>query len=411
MNSKTNVDILIKHASELLTCRTHQKPKRGKELADLGIIKDGAIAVKDGKIVFVGPTNKAHFNAKKIIDAKNKVVMPGFVDSHTHAIFAGTREDELLKKQQGMSYLDILKGGGGILSTVRKTRQASKEELFQIAEKRFKKILEYGTTTVEVKSGYGLTLQDEKKILEVALELEKRLPITVVRTYLGAHAVPKNITKKEYIKEILSSLEKIKPYAEFCDVFCEKGVFSVKEAKEILTSAQNLGFKLKLHAEQNCTLNSTQLAVKVQATSVDHLEHISVSGIKALSKSNVIGVVFPGVPFYLMTDKYAPVREMIKKGVAVAIATDFNPGSCPSFNMQFMIALACLKMKLSPAEAINCATINSAFAIDRADVIGSLEVGKKADIILLDINSHKLLPYYFGINLVEKVIKDGKIVA
>ncbi len=412
MNSTTNVDILIKNASELLTCKASNsnKPKTGKELSNLGIIKDGAIAIKDGKIIFVGLSSEVNFNTSNIIDAKNKVVMPGFVDCHTHAVFSGSREDEFLKKQQGISYLDILKQGGGILSTVEKTRKASKEELFQTAEKHLNRMIEYGTTTLEIKSGYGLNFEDEKKILEVAAMLQEKLPIDIVKTYLGAHTVPKNIKREDYIKEVISSLEKIKPYSEFCDVFCEKGVFSVEETREILIHAKHLEFKLKLHSEQNNLLHSAELASELGAVSADHLDHISSDGIEALAKSGVIGVLLPGVPFYLMEEKYAPARELINKGVAIAIASDFNPGSCPSFNMQLMISLACLKMKLLPSEAINAATINAAFAIDRGDEVGSLEVGKKADIILLDIDNHNKLPYYFGINLVERVIKSGKVI-
>ncbi len=237
MSSKINVDILIKNTAELLTCKVSnsKKPKTGKELSNLGIIKNGAVAIKNGKIVFVGKSNdlsKANIKAKTVIDAKGKVVMPGFVDCHTHAIFAGSREDEFLKKQQGISYLDILKQGGGILSTVEKTRKASKGELFKLAEERLWKMLKYGTTTVEIKTGYGLTFKDEKKILEVACMLEKKLPLDIVKTYLGAHTVPKNWTKEEYLKEVISSLKKIKNYAEFCDVFCEKGVFTVEETRK-----------------------------------------------------------------------------------------------------------------------------------------------------------------------------------
>ena len=412
MSPTMNVDILIKNASELLTCKVSNsnKPKTGEELSNLGIIKDGTIAIKDGKIIFVGLSSEANFNTLNIIDAKNKVVMPGFVDCHTHAIFSGSREDEFLKKQQGISYLDILKQGGGILSTVEKTRKASKEELFQTAKKHLNRMIEYGTTTVEIKSGYGLNFEDEKKILEVASELQEKLPIDIIKTYLGAHTVPKNIKREDYIQEVLSSLKKIKPYSEFCDVFCEKEVFSVEETRNILMHAKKLGFKLKLHSEQNNLLHSAELAGELNAVSADHLEHISPDGIEALVKNGVIGVLLPGVPFYLMEEKYAPARDLINKGLAIAIASDFNPGSCPSFNMQLMISLACLKMKLLPSEAINAATINAAFALDRGHEVGSLEVGKKADIILLDIDNHNKLPYYFGINLVEMVIKSGKVI-
>lgn len=410
-----SADILIKNASELLTCTVanSKKPKVKSELSDLGIIKDGAIAIKDGLITFVGTsqdTSKNNIKAKKVIDAKNKIVMPGFIDSHTHAIFAGSREDEFLKKLQGASYMDILKQGGGILNTVEKTRKSSKDELFQVSEKRFSKMLEYGTTTIEVKSGYGLNFKDEKKILEVAAMLSQRLSIDIVKTYLGAHVVPKDTSREKYIKEILSSLEKIKPYAEFCDVFCEKEVFSVDEARKILTSAKELGFKLKIHSEQCNLLNSAELAGELKAISADHLDHVSRDGIKSLAANQVVGVLLPGVPFYLMDSRYPPAREIIDGGIPIAIASDFNPGTCPSFNMQLIISLACLKMKLLPSEAINAATINAAFAVDRASEIGSLEIGKKADVLVLDIDNHNKLPYYFGVNLVETVIKNGKVV-
>lgn len=418
MRSKDNVDILITNASELLTCKPFdpKKPKTGEDLKDLGIIKDGALGIKDKKIVFIGTSADAkNITAKTTINAAGKVVMPGFVDCHTHAIFSGSREDEFLKKQQGMPYLEILKQGGGILSTVEKTRKVSKEELLQKSEKIFWKMLEYGTTTVEVKSGYGLSFEDEKKILEVAQDITKKVPIDIVKTYLGAHAVPKNVTKENYIKEVISSLEKIKKHAEFCDVFCEKGIFSVEETEVILTAAKKQGFKLKLHSEQNNRLNSAELAAKLGVISADHLEHISHDGIKSMVNKGVIGVLLPGVSFFLFNgrkteEKYAPARELISNGMAIAIASDFNPGSCPSYNMQLMISLACLKMELLPSEAINATTINAAFAIDRGNEVGSLEEGKKADVIVLEVDNHNKLPYYFGINLVEKVIKNGEII-
>lgn len=408
---RNTVDILIKNASELLTCKVNGKPKKRKELSDLGIIKNGAIGIKAGKIVFVGKSSQVkNIRAKRVIDAKNKVVMPGFVDCHTHAVFAGSREKEFLKKLQGIPYLEILKQGGGILSTVKSTRKASKEKLFEISKKRIMQMLEYGTTSVEIKSGYGLTFKDEKKILEVALMLAKKTPMDVTTTYLGAHAVPKNISKEKYIKEVVNSLKKIKPYAAFCDVFCEKGVFSVGETKEILSAAKKIGFKIKLHSEQCNTLNSSKLAAELNAVSADHLDHITKDGIKALAKSGVIGVLLPGVNLYLMESKYPPARELINNNVPLAISSDFNAGSCPSFNMQLMISLSCLNLKLLPSEAINAATINAAFAVDRGEEIGSLQVGKKADVIILDVDNHNKIPYNFGVNLVKKVIKNGKIV-
>ncbi len=412
MSSEINVDILIKGASELLTCKPlkSNKPKTGVDLSDLGIITDGAIGIKDGEIIFVGLTKDANLTAKTVIDAKSKVVMPGFVDCHTHAIFAGSRENEFLKKLQGMPYLEILKQGGGILSTVEKTRKATKEELFQAAKTRLEKMLEYGTTTVEIKSGYGLTFEDEKKMLEVADMLSKALPLDIVKTYLGAHTIPKGTQRKDYVKEVINSLKDLKNYAEYCDVFCEEGAFTLDETREILTAAKREGFKLKLHSEQYHNLKSTELASELKAISADHLDFISENGINVLKKSGIVGVLLPGVPFYLMEEKYAPTRKLINNDIAIAIASDFNPGSCPSFNMQLMITLACLKMKMTPAEAINAATINAAFAIDRGNEMGSLEVGKKADVIILDIDNHNKLPYFYGVNLVETVIKCGKVI-
>lgn len=406
------LEILIKNASELLTCKA-KTPKKKDDLKDLGIINDGAIGIKDGKIVFVGTTKESERKgicADTVIDAKSKVVMPGFVDSHTHAIFGGSREEEFNKKLQGMSYLDILKQGGGILNTVEKTRKATKEELIRSASCWLTKMLEYGTTTVEIKSGYGLTFQDEKKILEVADILQKKLPLDIVKTYLGAHTIPKNVPRDKYVEEVISSLKEMKKHAEFCDVFCEDGAFNLNETKKILEAAKNTGMQLKLHSEQLSTLNSSTLAANLGAVSIDHLEHISDNEIKVLAKKDIIGVLLPGVPFYLMQEKYAPARALINEGVGIAIASDFNPGSSPSFNMQFMISLACLKMKLLPSEAINAATINAAFAIDRGNVVGSLEVGKQADLLILEVDNHNKLPYFYGINLVEKVIKNGQIV-
>lgn len=403
------VDLLIKNASELLTCKSKQ-PKIKEELNNLSIIKDGAVGIKEGKIVFVGKTIEVDFESEKIIDAEGKVVMPGFIDCHTHSVFAGSRENEFVKKLHGKKYLEILKEGGGILSTVEKTRNASKEELFQKTMKKASKMMSYGTATIEIKSGYGLNFDEEKKILEVAEMVNQKHPIDVVKTYLGAHTIPKDKTKQEYILEVLDSLEKMKNHAEFCDIFCEKGVFTIEEARLILEKAKKLGYELKIHSEQLNTLHSAELAAELKAISADHLDNISDVGIEKMAESGTIGVLLPGVVFYLGTERYAPARKMINKGMALALSTDYNPGSCPCENMQFMLTLACLKMKMFPAEAINSATINAAFAINRDKEIGSLEVGKKADIIILNAKNYNYLPYHFGVNHVETVVKNGKII-
>ena len=401
-------DILIKNAAELLTCHA-DSPKRGGDLNNPGVIENGAVAVTAGKITYVGPTKDINFEAKQTIDAAGKVVMPGLIDCHTHAVFGGSRENDFLRKLRGERYLDILKAGGGILSTVEKTRAASREHLLAKTLKHLDQMLAYGTTTMEIKSGYGLTFDDEQKILEVAELANQKHPMDVVKTYLGAHTVPKDKSKSEYLREVLDSLEKMKPHAEFCDVFCEDGAFSPEESRQILTAAQNLGYKIKIHAEQMNTLGGAELAAELNAVSADHLEHISDAGIDRLAESDTVGVLLPGVVFYLMLDKYAPARKMIDRGMALAISTDFNPGSCPCDNLQLIMTLACLQMKMLPAEVINAATINAAFALDRQNEIGSLHSAKQADIIILDAPNHNHVPYRFGANRVETVIKNGLI--
>ena len=408
-------DIIIKNAEELLTCAAAASengpaPKRGDELKDLGLIAGGALAIKDGRIEFVGRTDDlGDWQATETIDAAGKVVMPGYVDCHTHLVFGGSREKDLLRKLRGDSYLEILKQGGGILSTVEQTRAASADELFAAGMKHLDTMLALGTTTVEVKSGYGLNPETERKILEVAARLEQAHPMDIVTTYLGAHTIPKEKTKDEYIAEVLDSLEAMKPLAEFCDIFCEEGVFTFEETRRILTAAKECGYRLKIHAEQMNTLHGAELAAELDAVSADHLDHIAPEGIAQMADSDTVGVLLPAVPFYLMMSKYAPAREMIDQGMALALATDFNPGSCPCESMSLMLTFACLQLKLLPSEAINCATINAAFAIDRGAVIGSLEQGKQADVLIFDAPNHETLPYRFGRNLVEGVIKKGVV--
>jgi imidazolonepropionase len=406
------VDLLIIGANELLTLSGLKRSRVGKEMSNLGIIKNGAVAINDGRIIGVGKTDniKKKFRAEETIDAKNKVVMPGFVDSHTHLIFAGSREDEFIMRLQGKSYMDILKKGGGIQKTVRETRKASKKTLFDLTKKRLDRILEYGTTTVEIKSGYGLTTKDEIKLLEVINELKKKHPVDIVPTFMGAHAIPPELDAERYVNLIIEDmLPQIaeKNLAEFCDVFCEEGVFSVGQSKRILEEAKRLGMELKIHADEIVRTGGAELAAEVKAVSAEHLLQSSQDGIKELSKSNVIAVLLPATSFCLRTN-YADAKFMIKQKVPVALATDFNPGClCPS--MQFILNLASLIMRMTPAEAIVASTINGAYAINRGNEVGSLEIGKKADILVMDVSNHKLIPQYFGVNLVEKVIKNGKI--
>lgn len=411
-------DLAIVYANELLTMKgASRHVKTGKVMQDLGIIKDGAIAIKDGKIAFVGTTKDFVLeidNTKQVIIAKNRVVMPGFIDCHTHLLFGGSREQEFAKRIQGISYLELLERGGGILSTVEQTRRELKEPEIIIAKtmKRLRQMLETGTTTAEVKTGYGLTMESEMQMLKYIRILSKMQSINLTSCFLGAHAIPQEYKgrKKEYIDLVLEMLSQINSLAEFCDVFCEEQAFLAKEAEIILSKAKELGKKVKLHTNEFNDIGGIELGIKLGAISMDHLDCLPDEKIAQIAKSKIISVLLPGVPFHLMSDTYAPAREMIDAGVPVALATDFNPGSCPCFSMQMIIALACRYLKMSPAEAINATTINAAHAICKSKEIGSLEIGKKADVIILDIPNHEQLPYWFGHNLVEMVIKNGKIV-
>jgi len=416
--AREEIDLLIENANELVTIRGgSQKPLLGERMKDLGIIKGGSLAVHKGRIVDVGRRQeiKKRFESKETLDVSGKVVMPGFVDPHTHLVFAGSRENEFEMRIQGFTYMEILEKGGGILKTVRETRKASKKELLEACKKTLNIMLEHGTTTVEAKSGYGLTASDEAKCLEVVKLLNEEHPVDIVPTFLGAHAVPpehKNNPYK-YVKLVIDEMIPMVArhgLAEFCDVFCEKGVFSIEQSREILLSGKKYGLIPKLHADEMTKLGGAELAAEVQAISADHLLHTSDDGIKALAKQGVIAVLLPGASLSLMTEKYADARKMIRWSVPVALGTDYNP-SCLVESQQIIIALACRQMRMTPAEAIAATTINAAHAIKRAHVVGSLEPDKKADVIVLDVPNHRFLGYRFGANLVDKVIKDGKLVA
>jgi imidazolonepropionase len=413
------IDLLIKNASELLTLKGDKKPRTGKQMTQLEIIKGGAVAVSSDKICAVGKTKEVEDNVDlssktKIIDAEGKTVMPGFIDPHTHLIFAGSREDELKLKLEGKSYLDILKIGGGILRTVRETRKASEKELFQAGKKTLDRMLKFGTTTVEAKSGYGLETNTEIKCLKVIKRLDEKHIIDLVPTFLGAHAIPPDYKDNSdgYVKLVIEDMiPKIaeKKIAEFCDVFCEKGVFSVEQSKKILEEGKKYGMRPKIHADEIVRLGGTELATEVGAISASHLVKSSDEGIKRMAEEGVIGVLVPGTPFALMQNEYPRARKMIDCGVPIALATDLNP-NCWTESMQFIIALACYNMGMLPSEAIVASTINAAHAINRANEIGSIEVGKKADVIILDVPNHMHIPYRFGGNLVESVVKGGKVV-
>lgn len=406
-------DIVIKNA-RVLTCKSNG-PKCGEEMQDLGVIPNGFVAVENGKILDVDAGDGKDYIEKhtQVVDAEGRVVMPGLVDPHTHLVHYGSRENELEMKLKGMAYIDILKAGGGILSTVRATRAASFEDLTKKLVKSLNLMLTWGTTTVEAKSGYGLNFVDEVKCLEVLRSVNHH--VDIVRTFMGAHAVPEEYkgNKEGYI-ELMR--DRIVPYvsenglAEFIDCFCEDGVFSLEESERILLNGRENGLKIKVHADEIEPMGGAQLAGKLNATSAEHLVAASDEGIEAMKKGGVIPVLLPGTSFYLRLGKFARAKKMIEMGLPVALATDYNPGTCPTESLQGIMVFASMGMGMTPQEVINGMTINSAHAVNRGDVVGSLEKGKKADILIMDAPNENYLIYHFGVNHVLDVIKDGKYV-
>ncbi len=399
---------LIVRSGNIMTC------EEGRPIEPF----DGYIAIAGGRIAALGqgeiPPELCR-PAAKIINARGQTIIPGLIDAHTHLIHAGSRESELDLKLKGVSYLDILKSGGGILDTVARTRKATKEELKKQAQKSLDQMLLHGTTTIEAKSGYGLDLETEVKCLLAARELHEEHEVDIISTYLGAHAIPDEYAANPqgYIdlmtEQVMPFVSRYK-LAEFMDVFCEEGVFSPRETRVLLETGRELGFKLKLHADEMVPLQGAELAAEMRATSADHLLAASAEGQDALVKAGVTAVLLPGTSFYLMLGRYAEARQMIDKGIRVALASDYNPGSCPCENLQAIMTMACFGMRLSPAEILQGMTINAAYALDRAADIGSIEVGKKADLAILDAPNWEYVVYHFGINHVDKVIKNGRIV-
>lgn len=411
----------IKCASQLITVRGGTKePKRAQGMSDIGIIEHGSVVVENGIITFVGSdveaeryvhTLNGHINT---IDAVGKIVTPGLIDAHTHIVFGGSREKELEMRLNGAKYIDILKAGGGILQTTTSTREATEEQLIQETSKRLNRFLQYGVTTVEAKSGYGLTLEDELKQLRAAKKLHEKHPVDLVSTFMGAHAVPVEY-KENSDKFVRLVIEEMIPrvaeenLAEFCDVFCEEGVFTVEQSEQILEAGKVYGLKPKIHADEIVQFGGAELAAKVGAVSADHLLQASDEGIKQMAKSGVIAVLLPGTAFFLM-EKPANARKMIEAGVPVALSTDRNPGSSPTESLPFIMNLACLTMKMTPAEVLTACTINAAHAIGRADEVGSIEVGKKGDLVLFDAPNYQTLQYNYAVNLVDTVVKKGQVI-
>lgn len=409
-------NILIRNASQVVTCSGFAA-KKGAGMSDIGVIENGAVAVSGGIITHVGTTDdvmkQIDTNDYLEIDAGGRAVLPGFVDSHTHFVFDGYREEEFSWRMKGDSYMSIMERGGGIVNTMQATRGSSYDRLYDKAYDRLDIMMDMGVTTVEGKSGYGLDLPTELIQLRVMNELNDEHPIDVFSTFLGAHAVPPEFAGRtddyvDYIiTEVLPSIRSERS-ATFCDVFCEQGVFSLEQSERLLKAARSHRFKLKLHADEIVPLGGAELAAKLKAVSADHLLHVSEKGIKSLAQSNTVATLLPLTAFSL-GEPYAPARKMIDEGCAVALASDLNPGSCFSSSIPLIFALACIQMKMSPEEAVTALTINGAAALGKADTIGSIDVGKKADLILLQFPSYKFLPYHVGMNIVGTVIKDGML--
>lgn len=408
------VDTLITNIGELLPMDV-QGPVKGAAMKELTVIQEAALAIKDGKVVWYGSNIDAKdIQAKEVIDAEGRLVTPGLVDSHTHLVFGGSREQELVLKQRGLTYLEILAEGGGILSTVRATKKASFDELYQKAKFHLDRMAKYGMTTVEAKSGYGLERETELKQLKVIKKLQENHPVDLVSTFMGAHAIPENYQEnpERFLEEMLQLLDDIKEedLAEFVDIFTETGVFSVEQSRNYLLAAKKKGFDIKIHADEIDPLGGTELAVEIGAVSADHIAVASDKGIKALAESETIGVILPGTSFYLGKDDYGRAREMIDQGAAIALATDFNPGSCVTENLQLVMSIAAIRLKMTPEEIWNAVTINAAHAINRGDSAGSLAVGRQADLVLWDAPNYLYIPYHYGVNHAYTVFKRGKVI-
>jgi imidazolonepropionase len=413
--------MLIHSASQLLTLSGG--PQRGRDLGNLEIIPNGAVLIREEKIAAVGPTaelRSAHPD-EPTLNAEGRVVLPGFVDPHTHAIWVGDRASEFEMRLQGKSYLEILAEGGGILSTVRATRTGSLEKLLDETRLRLLSMFTYGTTTTEVKTGYGLRTATELRMLQALLDLDKEGPFEIVPTFMGAHAVAPEYENRpdDYASLVRDTMlpvlkdwwEHKAPYRElpFVDVFCETGAFNLEQSRLILSKARDLGFPLKIHADEFDNLGGAKLAVDLRAASADHLVKTSPEDIRVLAGSDTVAVALPCTPFGLAERDYTPAQDILEAGGLLAIATDLNPGTAWCENMQFAMALACRYMRLTPAQAIAAATINAAAAVGRADRLGSLEVGKQADLLILSVADYRHLGYRFGVNLVQTVVKRGYV--
>lgn len=412
--------LVIKNISNLITLKGENKPRVGKEMNNIGLIENGIVVVDGEKIVYVGkgelPSHIEVDEETVFIDGKGRTVTPGLVDSHTHLVHGGSREDELAMKLKGVEYLDILEKGGGIHSTVQATKEATFEELYNKARKSLDTMLSYGITTIEAKSGYGIEDFDvELKQMEVAKKLDENHPVDIVSTFMGAHAVPEKYEEDPdkfvdiLIEDMIPEVSK-RNLAKFCDVFCEEGVFSIEQSRKILEAGKKYGLLPKIHADEIKPLGGAELAAEVGCITADHLVAASDEGMKRMAEEKVIANLLPGTSFNLQVDNFAEARKMIEVGIPLSLSTDYNPGSCPTENLQLIMSFASLIMKMTPEEVITAVTINGAWGVGLEEDIGSIEVGKKADLVIFDAPNLNYIIYHFGINHVEKVIKDGIVI-
>lgn len=420
------VDLYLQNAEQVVTCASRE-PKRGSEMAEAGVIERGAVAVKGGRIVAAGPAGELDgtYTADRVIDCTGRAVCPGLVDAHTHTVFGGDRAGEFELRIKGASYLDIMAAGGGIVSTVRHTRAASVDELVRSATARLDEMLALGTTTVEIKTGYGLGVSDELKMLQVIERLDRDHPCDIVPTFLGAHAVPPEFDgnaeayTRSVIDEILpeaaawcrSSRFAARGVSMYVDVFCEDHAFDLEQSRRVLEAGIDAGFRAKTHVDQFNDLGGVAMALELGAASVDHLDVTGRAEIEMLGKSDIIAVPLPAVNFNLGMTDYADARAMMDSGAAVALATDLNPGSAPCPSMPAVMAIACRYQRFTPAEALNASTINAAYAIGVGDETGSIEAGKRADMLVLKAGDYRHVPYFFGGNPVQTVIKRGRLMS
>ncbi|MFZ0431464.1 MAG: imidazolonepropionase [Candidatus Acidiferrales bacterium] len=411
-------DWLIAGCSELLTLRG-PVPRRGKSLAELGIIRDGALLVHDDRIVAVGPRAKIErlkaARRSEKLDLGGRVVLPGFVDSHTHLIFASSRAAEYEMRIAGASYEKIARKGGGIRSSVQRLRRATPAALKSRALRHLRDFAAHGTTTIEAKSGYGLDWRNEVKTLDLIHELHQEQPLDIAATFLGAHVVPAEFRRRpdDYVEMLVRKWipgVATAGLAEFCDVYCDRGAFSASQSRKILMAGRAWGLVPRIHAAQIARTGAARLAIEVEAASADHLEKIDRADIRALALSNVVCTLLPGCCFHLGLAHYAPARELIAAGAIVGLATDFNPGTSPTVSMPMILSLACTQMRMTPAEAIAAATINPAYSLRQHDRVGSLEVGKYADLAAFDVEDYREIPYYFGVNLCSWTMKRGAVI-